>query len=629
MKFQLRRIFWAFFLSGSCFLATFMWARSQVKVVNNTGSDRLAQVTSTTDDSRKKLSASLQWLPLETADWLYDGDTVRTSDRSEVEIRFEDGRSIKVDSNSTFVIQKTNDEISLDLKEGSVFVDAKSITESKASSNLVIKSDDNKLDLNGAKAQISKNKNMKTQLNILEGKTQFRDKDGKILKDITSGQAVTLDKQTVEVKEEIRIISPSITKENDKTTLIYYIDPDADATVSFKWKGMPKTDESILLIGESKGTLKERELIQPGKDSANTLLPVGNYYWQLMARNPTSKKNTYESSIYKLQVMNRYSVLVLAPKNDEVFVFDNIPINVSLKWQKPSSFKSIFLEVSRTPTMNGDFVVNNRNVSNAEEFVFKMTGPGEYYWRIATKYEDMDRPIYTKIQKFRVVKKEPPKPPPTLTWSNTQEKQYFLEKPTMVISWDALTRKEDIAKWKLDVVDAQSKNVFSRELTDIRFTYDQIQPGQYKVTLEPYDKNGLSLGKTSPKPIEILEMPLPKAPTINSQNVKKNNNTNKYYFENGVVNLQWDSQSTVRTYEVEIYSPSSNKSEKIVSSRNFLQYSGTTNGLSPGAYQVKVTPVDQHNRRGPSSESFEFEVPNFTTMSAPKLKNLNIKQSGQ
>ncbi|MBL7545631.1 MAG: FecR domain-containing protein [Bdellovibrionaceae bacterium] len=630
MKFQIRRLFWAFFLSGSCFLATFLWARSQVKVATNTGSEKLAQVTHSIEDSRKKLAGSLQWLPLETGDSLYDGDTIRTSDRSEVQINFETNNnfSIKVDSNSTFVIQKSKGEIALDLKEGSVFVDAKDTAGTNDVTNLVIVANEKKLELGGSKTQISKSKDQKTQLNILEGNVKTRDQSGNV-KDISSGQAITLSKEAIKVKDEIKIISPNITKENDKTTLIYYVDPDTDSTVSFRWKGLPKGDEAILLVGDSKQTLKEREQIQPDKENANTLLSPGMYYWQLIARNPRSKLHTYESSVYKLQVQSRFSVLILAPKNDELLVYDNAPINVLLKWQKPAAFKSIFLEVTKSPTMSSDFIVNNRNVSNAQEFPITINGEGDYYWRIATKYEDIERPIYTKIQKIRVIKKEPPKPPPTLTWGTTQEKQYYLDKPTINISWDALSRKEEILKWKLDISDIQAKNVLSRELTDLKFSNNQMQPGQYKVTVEPFDKNGISMGKTTPKNIEILEMPLPKSPTIQSQNVKRNQNTNKYYFENGIVNLQWDYQSIVRSYEVEIYSPVNNKTEKILSSKNSLQYSGASTGLNPGAYQVKVTPIDQHNRRGPSSESFEFEVPSFTTMSAPKLKNLNIKQSGQ
>ena len=199
----------------------------------------------------------------------------------------------------------------------------------------------------------------------------------------------------------------------------------------------------------------------------------------------------------------------------------------------------------------------------------------------------------------------------------------------MTVSWDALTRKEDIARWKLEIFNSEAKNILSREQVELKFVNDQMQAGQYKVTLEPFDKNGVSMGKIGPKNIELLEMPLPKAPVISSQNIKRNQNTNKYYFENGIVNLQWDFQSIVRSYEVEIYSPVTNKVEKVISRQNIFQYSGSMSGLNPGSYQVKVTPIDQHNRRGPSSEAFEFEVPNFTTMSAPKLKNLNIKQSGQ
>lgn len=628
MKFQLRRLFWAFFLSGSCFLATFLWSKSLVKNTSNEGSDKLAQVTDAVEDTRKKFSSSLQWLPLEKGDYLFDGDTVKTADGSAVTIRFNDDSLIKVDSNSTFVIQKSNDEIALDLKEGSVFVDAKSATDTKTSKSLVILADNNKVDLNGSKSQISKSKNSTTQLNILEGKTQIRGKDGKV-KDLNSGQAATLSKGDTKIQEEIKIISPRLTKDDDETTLIYYIDPDGDANVSFKWKGIARNEEASLVIGDSKNSMKERAVASPGKEFINTPLAPGNYYWQLHARAPGSKKTTHESTVYKLQVQSRFSVMVLAPKNDEIMIYDNVPLNVNLKWQKPATFKSLVLEVSKQPTMTGEFVVNNRNVSNAQDFNLNITVPGDYYWRIATKYEDMERPIYTKIQKFRVLKKEPPKPPPILTWLTTQEKQYFLDKPIINLMWDATTRKDEIVKWKLEIFDAQNKNIVSRDVNELEFTNDQIIPGIYKAIVEPFDKNGVSMGKSIPKNIEIAELPLPKAPILNSQNIKRNQTTSKYYFENGVISLQWDYQPMAKTYEVEIYSPTTNKTERVLSGKNSLQYSGTTMGLVPGAYQAKVIPIDQYKRRGPASELFEFEVPSSTTMSAPKLKNLNIKQSGQ
>lgn len=629
MKFQLRRLFWAFFLSGSCFLATYLWSRSLVQQKANSGSDKLAQVIGVSEDSRKKFSSSLQWLPIETGDWLLDGDTIRTSDRSEIEIRFNDNRSIKVDPNSTFVIQKSKDEISLDLKEGSVFIDAKTTADTTAK-NLVLLADNKRLDLSGAKAQISKDKNAKGDLkiNVIEGKSQIRDERGNI-KDLTSGQSASLGKHGTQVQNQIRIISPSLKKGTDKTSYIYYIDPETDSTVSFRWMETPKKDETVLMIGENKDTLKEKEVVSPGKENVNTILPPGSYVWKLISRNPATKQVTFESAINKLNVQSRFSVLVLAPKNDDVMIYDNVPLNIQLKWQNPAAYKSLVLQVSKSPTMSDNFVINSRNVSNSQEFPLSISSEGEYYWRVATKYEDMERPIYTKIQKFRVIKKEPPKPPPSLTWGTTQEKQYYLDKPLMTVSWDALSRKEDIAKWKLEVFNSESKNILTREQTELKFVNNQVQPGKYRVTLEPFDKNGLSMGKTAPKNIEILEMPLPKAPVINSQNIKRNQNTNKYYFENGIVNLQWDFQSIVRSYEVEIYSPVTNKIEKVLSRQNIFQYSGAMSGLNPGSYQVKVTPIDQHNRRGPSSEAFEFEVPNFTTMSAPKLKNLNIKQSGQ
>lgn len=640
MNSNFRRLIWAFFLSGSCFLATFLWSNAQKKRSSIEGKEKIAEVTYISEDSKKKLAQSLQWLPISTGDTLFDGDSIRTSDKSEVKISFEDGRSILVDAGSTIVIQKTKGEIALDLVEGSLYVDAKQTSanlaedkdKSKTKNEIVFKSDKSKFTLDGSKTVLTKNKGQQAQVNILEGQGKFNDSSGQT-KELTKGQSVTLTNQGIQNNIDIKIISPSLTKGQDQLSQIYYINPEGDSTVRFKWKGFPKNQEVVLLTGSSKKTMTEKEVVAPGRDSANTLLNLGTHYWQLVSRDPGTKAKMHSSTVYKIDVLSRYPAIVLAPENNKIYESEAPTQNVTLQWQKPQDYKSIKLELSSHPQLLEQFMVlKNINVSQVQEYLVKDLKEGDYYWRLSTKYEDSDTAFQTKIQKFTVkhLIKEPPKPPPVLSWSKTQDKQFYLNQPSIDLSWEALTRKEDITNWKIELVGQNNESVLKQQVQATSLKSNITGPGKFIAYIEALDKNGASLGKLPPKTIDVTEFPLPKAPVLTNAEMKRNAKTNKIYFENGVVQLQWNYQQVVKEYEVELNSSLEGENQKITLGKNNLEYKGKSGtGLTPGQYQLKITPIDQHNRRGPSSESFEFEVPKSTSLSAPKLKNLNIKQNSE
>lgn len=640
MNSNFKRLIWALFLSGSCFLATFLWSNAQNKRASIEGKEKIAEVTYISEDSKKKLAQSLQWLPISTGDGLFDGDSIRTSDRSEVKISFEDGRSILVDAGSTIVIQKSKGEIALDLVEGSLYVDAKQNNDNqgdakdkaKTKNEIVFKSDKSKFTLDGSKTVLSKAKGQQAQVSILEGQGKFNDASGQT-KEISKGQSVTLTNQGLQNNIDIKIISPGLTKGEDQLSQLYYINPEGDSTVRFKWKGFPKNQEVILLTGSSKKTLTEKEIVAPGRDSANTLLNLGTHYWQLISRDPNTKAKMHSSTVYKVEILSRYPAIILSPENNKVYESEMPSQNITLQWQKPQDYKSIKLELSTNPQMLEQFMVlKNINVSQVQEYLVKDLKEGDYYWRLSTKYDDSDTPFQTKIQKFTVKRmvKEPPKPPPVLAWIRTPDKQFYLNQPAIDLTWEAQTRKEDIANWKIELVGQNNESVLKQQVQATFFKANITNPGKYVVYIEATDKAGTSLGKLPVKAIEVAEFPLPKAPVFTSAELKRNTKSNKVYFENGIVQLQWNYQPIVKEYEVELTSSLETENQKMLIGKNNFDYKGKLGtGLTPGQYQIKITPIDQHNRRGPSSENFEFEVPKSTSLSAPKLKNLNIKQNSE
>lgn len=580
MTSQWKRLAWAAMLSCSCFAATLLWYNSTDTSGNrNSGEAPLAQVGRVGDEVLKRPPTRLLWQSVNTGDYLYNGETIRTSSRGEIRIQFEDGRYIDLEPDSLVVLQKTKGEIALDLMEGSATVNAQNDGTSTGGPALFLKSKNGVVDLSNA------------------------GKDGKLI-DLTADKGLGANGTF-----NVEILSPSTQKP-------FYIDPDAEKSVAFKWKTPATQFKVAIMAGVTRKQLREWAVTdQAGVSELLTKFPIGKYFWKLEARDPVTGQVRGESSIYKTEFVARYAPTMVFPTADAEIPVEKFPATVQLKWQKDEEANKVVLEVSTDKLLKNRIAY--KSFAKDESFELTNVKEGEYYWRMSAFYPDAEKPTLGKVQKFRILrlaKKEPIR----IQWDIPENKltQYFVKEPALDLTWKPENRQDEIASFRINLIEEKGspEDALKFQSKENTFKATVPRPGRYIASVEAYDKDGNRLGRSENRTITALNYPLLPAPKIlPADGILQSQG-------DGRSEIRWETLEGAKEYQLVI----ANKDGKELANKRY-QGSGTSlKNLLPGEYLVKLQAVDQHGRAGEEGAPRTLVVPDRSNIKAPKLKKIKV-----
>ena len=605
MRSQWKRLAWAALLSCSCFAATYFWYKSTAPDKNRASSEApLAQVGRVGDDVKKKSATRLLWQELKAGDNLYNNESIRTSSRGEIRIQFEDGRYIDLEPDSLVILQKSQGEIALDLMEGSVFVNAKNGANTANSPGLVLNSNGNKVDLSGASASLTKGKGTGVDLQVLEGKATIKDQNGKS-KEVTQGTTAMGSSESL----KIEVISPAPQKP-------YYLDPDGNQPVAFKWKGFPAQYKVSLIAGPSRKELKDwADTDLPGATDLQAKFTIGKYFWKLIAKDPKTNAIKGESSIFKTEFLARYAPTLSFPLADAEIPVEKFPTALTLKWQKGDEAERVTLEVATDRNMKARLA--NKSFTSEETYNMSNLKEGEYFWRLSAYYADSEKPVLGKIQKFSLVKLQR-KDPVRIAWTLPEKmlNQYFVEKPELQLSWKPENRQEEIVSFKLKLVEAEGNpdDALKFQSKEAQYKAPLLKGGRYIASVEALDKNGETIGRSDPKTIQSSALPLLAAPKILPlEGILKSQN-------DGRSEIQWQPLEGAKEYELVV----ANKEGKELAKKRYQGNSTSLKNLLPGEYFIKLVAVDQFGRPGKEAEQRTLVVPDRSNIIPPKLKKIKV-----
>lgn len=614
MRSQWKRLLWAALLSGAGFLTTIMWYNSTEKSNLNSGEKPLAQVGKVDDEVLRRPATRLLWHSVNTGDSLYNGEAIRTSSRGEIRIQFDDGRFIDLESDSLIVLQKSKGEIALDLMEGSVFVNAKSADAAGSAPGLVLNSAQGKVDLTGASASLAKGQGNRLDVQVVEGKATLQGTDGKS-RDLEKGSSGALGSNGLQFNQQnLQIISPVAEKP-------VFVDPLADSSVQFQWKGFPADWKVSVWAGSRRKDLKEWATTEPTQSSQlKTKFPLGKHFWKLVAKDPKTGQIAGESAVYRLEVVGRYAPTVIFPISDATIEMDKPNYELPFQWQKGEETRALALEVFEDSTMKKTIT----SKSFATEDGFKLSGlkEGTYYWRLSAYYNDSSKPIIGKVQKFTLKKQVivPPKEPAQIVWTipETATTQYFAKDPILQVSWAANTRKEEITQWRFQYQEttASEDSRQTLETKDLKARTNLTQAGQYRITVEALDKLGQVIGKSADKVIAVQPFPLLESPKILPLG------SDLRAQENGRSDIQWQSVEGAKEYEMVV----KNSEGKELARKNYKEKQAQLKNLLPGKYFVQVTAIDQYGRTSANPEVKTLLVPDKSNVRAPSNFRVKVKE---
>lgn len=614
MRSQWKRLALAAGLSLSCAGGTLLWYYGTEKKFAGSGEAPLAQVSHVGDEVLRRPPTRLLWQAVNTGDNLYNGETLRTSNRGELRIQFEDGRYIDLEPDSLIVLQKSKGEISLDLMEGSLFVNAKAgdgAADTTAAPGLVLNSKNGKVDLTGASASLSKGSGGRLDVQVLEGKATIQGADGKE-KELSSGKSSSIGANGIQFDHSnVTVLSPAPNKP-------YFMNPDDEKPVRFRWRGYPPAWTVSVMAGPTRKDLREiASTAKPGDTEVATTLPLGKHWWRFVAKDPATGKVMAESPVSRVDLQARYAPTVVFPLADAEIPVERGPYNMTFKWGKPEDSARVQLEVADNPSMKSPLL--NRAFSGEDQTSLPGLKDGTYYWRMSAYYDGAEKPLVGKVQKFTLqkiaaIKKDPVQ----IVWTVPENKlvQNFVSTPQLEFSWEAKNRAEDIAGYRLSVVDENTPGAepFRMNAREPKARAAVPAAGRYIASVEALDKDGAVIGRSDAVKLAATELPLLAPPNLLPAEGVLHSGAD------GRTELKWENVQGAKEYMLTVL----NKDGKQLARKKYDGNSANLKNLMPGEYTVTVEAVDDHGRASPQGPKRTLVVPDNSGLKAPTLKKIKV-----
>ncbi|MEK2687990.1 hypothetical protein [Bdellovibrio sp. GT3] len=621
MKNQWKRLAIAAISSSSVFALTWVWYQTTDTLQKSHSNEKpLAYVGKVVDDIQRRQATRLLWQLVNTGEPLYDGEAIRTSDRGEVRIQFTDSdRYLDLEPESLIVIKKSQGEIALDLMEGSLFVNAKAGAGDANAPGLVLNSANGKVDLSQASASLSKGAGNSVDVQVLEGKASVKSKDGKNT-EISTGSVGALGATGLQFdKNLVKILAPSLNKP-------VAMNADDLQPIPFKWTGFPADAQVSLWTGSNRRNLKVYAIATAGDSSLTASLPFGRHFWKLVATSATGEVMG-ESPIYRTEIQARYAPTVVFPTADVEIPANKDPFDMTFKWQKSDDTRQMTLQVWSDAGLTQP--VTTKSFSAEDSFTLAGLKEGTYYWRMTSYFNDSDKPVLGKMQKFTVkftdMLKEataaaaapPPKPevqPLAFTMPETQLTQYFVNSPKVDFTWGS-TNLKNVSAYRVRLHDAAQspENAPVVEVKENKFSAPVPKPGRYIASIEAVDQNGDVVGLGTSQAVTVAPMPILKSPNFIPAEGPLQASMD------GRSNLTWDNIDGAVDYELVI-----KKDGKELKRTKYKNTSTTIRNLLPGEYELMISAQDTHGRTSETGTARKLVVPDKSNLKAPTLKKIKV-----
>ncbi len=619
MKSQWKRLLLAAIISSTVFAVTWFWYYSTEKIANDHGSEKpLAYVEKTLDDIQRRPAARLLWQSISNGEPLFNGEAIRTSDRGEVRIQFSNSeRYLDLEPDSLIVIKKSQGEIALDLMEGSLFVNAQSTgagEQEGAASSLILNSATGKVNLTGSSAALTKSSGSQVDVQVLEGKASITDKDGKS-QVLTSGSIGKIGSNGVHFdKKQLEIITPLPQK-------ILYRDADDNKPISFHWKGFPPNANVVLLLGKNRKEM--HEVTHSGKENAEQMaaaVPFGKYFWKLVAHDARGQV-VGESPIYRGEMQTRYAPTTIAPVANALIPIPETSADLTFRWQRDDQTQEVTLEVWSDEAQKNSVTV--KKIKDDDNLTLTALKEGTYYWRISAQLVDTEKPVVGKLQKVTLKsqariesERKAARPPVVLNWSipESQQTQYYIDKPMMGLSWNASDTKE-VAQYRVKIHEENDTSALAKmvEVKGNSLQAPVARSGRYIASIEALDKEGEVLGSSQEKTISVSPLPLLKTPLfVPEQGVLQATNDGKSV-------LKWQPVPGAKQYELTIL-----KDGKELKRSRYAMNSIALKNLMPGNYEVQVSAIDEHGRLSKLAAPRKLNVPDSSGIKAPTVRKIKV-----
>jgi hypothetical protein len=609
---DIRRLLTAVFLSAISFGLTFGWyyiTKPKSKILEIT--PPIAFVQKTTNEVHKRSGSRTLWQPTENGDDLRFGDAIRTSSKGEIRIQFvkSDGTStdryLELESDSLVVLKQNEKEISLDLMEGSVYVNA-ATTDKSDKMALSINTKAGKIDLTKTTAHISGSSTSKLDVKVIKGEAILK-KEGAKTEIIEAGKTGGIGMTGMKVNsEKVRVILPDTTKP-------HFINADNPHPLKIKWEGFPPDAQVVLESGTNRKALFPTPMEKNGPNELLVNFAVGNHFWKLKAVDPVTRNILSETSVFKTEVISRFAPIAIAPEPNFIIQTRRNMENITLKWGVGPEFKEVLVELYNEST--NQQILNKRFPANQDSTDLQNLSLSNYKWKLTGFTEEGNQALASQFARFAIQEKRIIKIP--IAWNpNTKSTQHFVNSdPKLNLQWSA-EDMERIVKWKLRLA-PEGRDLAKGEVIETTHTkFEKVLPqkGRFIASVEALDSDGDTIGTSESRTFSVEELPLLPAPALMPD-------TGDFLAKSdGTLGIGWQGLEGAKVYNILVR----DQSGKIIHENSSESTNYQLMNLMPGAYELQIGGTDNFGRKGELSAKRKLLVPDKSEVKAPKLKKIKV-----
>lgn len=332
----------------------------------------IGQIIVAEQDVRRRIGNSMSWFPAFEQEVLFENDSIFTGENSGVNVRFKEGLSIDVASNSLVILRRARKDLVLDLQIGGVVATVQkgsTIQLRQGNSVAILEGSQNE---NSVKLQRSKKGKISVSTSLGGIEMRLNDQG----KTIASNHAIEVDNDRV-----LKLVEDSLILRNPGFGAKVWIEE--GGYVKFIWEEVI-AGSSIRRIQISSEEDFSKNLIQeevPASSYATKDLSVeGTYYWRIQGKKSGESDWDEISRQGEFVLLKKEPPLLIYPFHGMDIPSGGKSLDVKFEWQDKRGVDSYRWQVSSDSQFSSGF---QEQVISGTHFVAGVVlEPGEYYWRV-------------------------------------------------------------------------------------------------------------------------------------------------------------------------------------------------------------------------------------------------------
>jgi hypothetical protein len=545
---------------------------------SSSGFARAGVVAEKQKNVKRKFGDNMVWDFVEKNETLYWDDSIQTGPKSQVQITLRDGNKITLGESSLVVLEHENNQLSLNLKSGQLFVDA-------------IKTGDNssEIKINGAVVTKKSDQTLSVNIDAVKGEVHATTQGSRQ----TDSKQILIDNkgQKREVENPVSLVNPAP---------LQHFYSESDQSVLFKWSAKNAVNTSLEISKDSKFLNLEMS-IATNVSSAVAKLAPGEYYWRV--KTSAGSKETFSESrsfeVVKMQVPE-----IVRPANKTTVKYQSSPF-LEFSWKEiPSSDYYVF-ELATDQAFT-DLVLKQETTSSSLRTSKLTVGP--LYWRVTAAFGPEKR--QSAMTSFTL--KREIFSPPALQFPDTGFK----------VSFDFFDKSKGIPfRWKAENEETY-RFIFSREkdLSQELLAFETTRTETLVTDNYPVGTYYWSVGHRDEKgdwkysEIRTLELG-PLVPILQPPKIISGNSDEFDLLKDHNLKFSWSKVTGAKEYKFKLMKLKTAGVEVVLEDTTSAQEKDK-NDLEDGSYKWFVSSIDHYGRESKPVEH-KFKIIHGRPLKAP------------